>query len=636
MMRRLLVFIVGILLVISFAYAQVNINEDPEETAGVVIFSPTPIPFSNSTFNQTLSDALYWRLDGTNAPPTANWLMGDFGFENLGQTNITAGNNLTLIEGNVSASHYFGNASTLDILLEYLSDVVTTGVLTNEFLQFDGSNWVNFDLFGNFNTFTRTQTMSSLNLTDGARQIVFDSDAASTTTLQDGFLSGDVLITLPVVTSGTLAALQLSQTWTAAQTMNAVLTMGTNTKLQLRSSANTISSQDPNNLDIEGRINMDFLIGTVEQMTLTNGALTPTINNDIDLGSSSNAFKNLHVSGTTDIGNNLTFGQGEIIDNNINGVITITGELNVINNATFQENVTIIGTLFGGSPVKIAGINITDNVFNLVEDRNSSSRFTLQNLNSGSNATTAISALNDVNGSMFIGIGSSNFQTGGISHPNITALFSRSRGDMGFANFFNQAFIWLINLQDDDDPANLVEVMRLDETGLNVSGNITSANVFLPQYIFSHTNETIPVIAVNEWTNVTFGEDEDHIQVGIDHHHDDITNDTFEIHIDGIYDISYGLTLIDTSPDATDIDMAARMIYINGTEIPGSVFQNDIIKQDIETSISHRFLARLRGGNEIKLQFIASDPDVELSDHSIFGDDPERALITINKIANSL
>ncbi|KKM92375.1 hypothetical protein LCGC14_1219000, partial [marine sediment metagenome] len=37
---------------------------------------------------------------------------------------------------------------------------------------------------------------------------------------------------------------------------------------------------------------------------------------------------------------------------------------------------------------------------------------------------------------------------------------------------------------------------------LNVSGNILSSNVFLPQYIFSHTNETIPLRGASLWTNV--------------------------------------------------------------------------------------------------------------------------------------
>lgn len=44
---------------------------------------------SNSTFNQTLSDTLYWRLDSANDPPTSNWNMGGWGFQNLGDTNQT-------------------------------------------------------------------------------------------------------------------------------------------------------------------------------------------------------------------------------------------------------------------------------------------------------------------------------------------------------------------------------------------------------------------------------------------------------------------------------------------------------------------------------------------------------------------
>ena len=46
-----------------------------------------------------------------------------------------------------------------------------------------------------------------------------------------------------------------------------------------------------------------------------------------------------------------------------NRILIINGNLNVTTNATFQQNVTILGTLFGGSPVKIAGgLNVTGNL----------------------------------------------------------------------------------------------------------------------------------------------------------------------------------------------------------------------------------------------------------------------------------
>ena len=148
----------------------------------------------------------------------------------------------------------------------------------------------------------------------------------------------------------------------------------------------------------------------------------------------------------------------------VNGTMNVTGK-----NSTFEQDVTIKGTLHGGSDVKIAGINITNNAFSLEENRNSSSRFTLQNLNSGENATTVIKAKNDVGGTMSIGIGSSKFMIGSKYYRNVTSLVSRSRGKTVFANFFNKAFVWLINPSDDNDADNLVEIMSVSEIGLNLS-----------------------------------------------------------------------------------------------------------------------------------------------------------------------
>ncbi|KKK49696.1 hypothetical protein LCGC14_3132470, partial [marine sediment metagenome] len=89
------------------------------------------------------------------------------------------------------------------------------------------------------------------------------------------------------------------------------------------------------------------------------------------------------VVGNLTLGQKITFAFNEVIDNIVDGWITITGNLNVTGtiyagdifgflrddgdtatgNYTFQDNVTILGTLFGGSPVKISGgLNVTGNL----------------------------------------------------------------------------------------------------------------------------------------------------------------------------------------------------------------------------------------------------------------------------------
>ncbi len=316
------------------------------------------------------------------------------------------------------------------------------------------------------------------------------------------------------------------------------------------------------------------------------------------------------------------------------GNVTIDAYVNVTENATFKKDVIIDGTLFGGSLVKIAGINITNNNFTFTDNLNSSLRFFLKNINSSENATTVISTRNDAGGSMSIGIGSSNFVLGDLIRPNMTALFSRARGEMAFINAFNTPFVWYNNPSDDNLLVNLIEVMRLTKDGLNVSGNITSTNVFIPQYHFAHTNETIKLNSANVWQNVTFTEEVTDIQQGISHTHSDNTNQTFTVSKSGIYKITYHYDLIDTSGSSTDINVAGRLVFVNGSEIAGSVFEIDILKKDIEVELVNTFLVSLIANEGVIFQFIADDVDVQISTHKDFGDNPESATIIIQKIAN--
>ncbi len=177
-------------------------------------------------------------------------------------------------------------------------------------------------------------------------------------------------------------------------------------------------------------------------------------------------------------------------------------------------------------------------------------------------------------------------------------------------------------------------VLQVTSDWFNVTGNITAENVFLPQFIFPHTNVTIPIRGANLWTNVSFDQEVTSIKQGIGHTSTDGTNTTFSINADGIYDLSFDFDMIDTSASATDIDMAGRLIYINGTEIDGSLFETDITKQQVETEISHHFMAELKAGDKILFQFIADDGDVELSTHSTFGEHPDGASVVIKKHAN--
>lgn len=159
-------------------------------------------------------------------------------------------------------------------------------------------------------------------------------------------------------------------------------------------------------------------------------------------------------------------------------------------------------------------------------------------------------------------------------------------------------------------------------------------NAFSPQYIFAHDNQTRSVLGANEWTNVSFSQEEIDIKRGITHTHNDVTNTTFTINADGIYEFKYTFSFIDTSASASDIDVAARVIYINGTEIIGSVFETDITKQQVETELTYPFKANLKLGDQIILQFIATDADIQISTHGTFGDHPDSVTLNIDKKYN--
>lgn len=192
-----------------------------------------------------------------------------------------------------------------------------------------------------------------------------------------------------------------------------------------------------------------------------------------------------------------------------------------------------------------------------------------------------------------------------------------------------------------DGAGSLVEVFvvglqnsTLQTDFFNVTGNITSQNVFIPQYIFPHTDATIPLISINVWENITFDQETTDIKFGISHTFNDDTNHSFTINEDGVYSLEYDFDVVDTSPSASDINTAGRVIFENGTEILGSAFETDIVKQQIETQLSHSFLAKFNSGDKIIFQFTADDIEVLVSTHGTFGDHPDSATIIIEKVAN--
>lgn len=230
-----------------------------------------------------------------------------------------------------------------------------------------------------------------------------------------------------------------------------------------------------------------------------------------------------------------TSGSDFIISSDGNISIQAAHSLNI------TSDVNITGTLYGGSPVKIAGINITDNLFSHRENLNSSLRFTLQNLNSSMNASAVISAINDVNNSMSLGIGSSGFCLDAVPYYNVTALISRSKGKTVFVNSFNQSYIWFYNPLDDNNLANIVELMRLDENGLNLSANFTGNQFYAEMWFHNDTAGVLTTIAsANVWYNISFSPSESSGQKLNGFTYDESSGTgVFTCHVAGLYSVDY-------------------------------------------------------------------------------------------------
>lgn len=88
-MKKEMFLIAAVLILIVITLASSQLGYDNPNLPSVPTPTPTVEIISNATFNESLTNALYWKLDGTNAPPTAAWDMNNFGFNDLGKTNMT-------------------------------------------------------------------------------------------------------------------------------------------------------------------------------------------------------------------------------------------------------------------------------------------------------------------------------------------------------------------------------------------------------------------------------------------------------------------------------------------------------------------------------------------------------------------
>ena len=151
-----------------------------------------------------------------------------------------------------------------------------------------------------------------------------------------------------------------------------------------------------------------------------------------------------------------------------------------------------------------------------------------------------------------------------------------------------------------------------------------------PAHFFSHTNSTLPA-TVGTWRNITFDQDLIESIEGATHDPTGSLNYTFNITESGIYKFQYFTSFTDSSPSPTS-NIAVRVI-LNGIEINGSTFEIDSVRQDAEIEGSNTIHAKIAAGDAIAFQFISDDADVLLATHSTFGQHPDSATVTMERIS---
>jgi len=166
---------------------------------------------------------------------------------------------------------------------------------------------------------------------------------------------------------------------------------------------------------------------------------------------------------------------------------------------------------------------------------------------------------------------------------------------------------------------------------LTVGGNVTAENVFLPSFLFAHTNTTQIVVSAGTWYNVTFDEEVSSPKFRITHTHDDDTNDTFIIQDEGYYDIHYTMSFSDAT--ATPSAHIVMRVVKNNIEIAGSLLEEDSSKQYADFTISNGPIVYLETDDEIKFQFTSDDTDVSLTSHRTYGEHHDVGTIKIKRVA---
>ena len=145
---------------------------------------------------------------------------------------------------------------------------------------------------------------------------------------------------------------------------------------------------------------------------------------------------------------------------------------------------------------------------------------------------------------------------------------------------------------------------------LEVTGNVTAENVFIPTHAFGATNITQTVALADTW--YTFNWSYTHIE-GIW----TLSNSTHMVVANqGHYKICFGASFIDASPVANSHN--ALKVNVNSFELNHSYIEFDLQKQNSEVWLSHCVEDNFIQGDAVSIQYISSDTDVTIESHGTY------------------
>lgn len=123
---------------------------------------------------------------------------------------------------------------------------------------------------------------------------------------------------------------------------------------------------------------------------------------------------------------------------------------------------------------------------NNFDDINNQSRFSETNINNGTSASAGFKAINNLDFFVTFGIGSENFEFGGVPFNNEGAILNAGPGKFNFANINFAGWDFRSNVS-----GTFVESMQLSGGGnLNIAGNFTVNNTIAFTHVEEADNET--------------------------------------------------------------------------------------------------------------------------------------------------